>query len=225
MIYEKKGVFVSFEGGEGSGKSTHAEKFINSLREKGYNVVVIREPGGTEIGEQIRHILQYSKKNKRMFPETELLLFAASRAQLTREVIIPSLEARKVVLADRYADSTTVYQGVGRGIDMGAVKKINELATGCLRPDITFLLDIPVKVGIERARGKKLFDRMENQSFDFYKRVREGYLDLVRKEPERFKLISTEILSVKDVARMILSSFETYVDRGGLHDFLKRGGV
>ena len=149
----------------------------------------MREPGGTGVGEQIRHILQHSKQSIGMMPESELLLFCASRAQLVREVIQPALTAGKIVIADRFFDSTTVYQGGGRKLDPAAVKFINEFAVGMCRPDLTLVIDLDPHIGLERARGRELFDRMENQSLDFYDRVRQGYLTLARHEPARIKVI------------------------------------
>jgi dTMP kinase len=185
----KKGKFITFEGGEGSGKSTHIERLVTRLRQEGYRVQNTHEPGGTDVGEQIRHILQYSKQSAAMVAETELLLFCASRAQLVREVIEPALNDGRVVICDRFFDSTTVYQGVGRKIDPQAVAAINKFAVGANLPDLTLVIDLDPRVGLERARGRELFDRMESQSLEFYDRVRQGYLDLARRESRRVKVI------------------------------------
>lgn len=185
----RRGKFITFEGGEGSGKSTHIGQAITRLREAGHSVLVVREPGGTNVGEQIRHVLQYSKQSTSMVPETELLLFCASRAQLVRELIQPALTEGKVVVADRFFDSTTVYQGVGRKISGDAVAFINRFAIGDCVPDLTLVIDLDPRIGLERARGRELFDRMENQSLEFYQRVRQGYLDLATREPQRVKII------------------------------------
>ncbi len=185
----RRGKFISFEGGEGSGKSTHLNEAVARLKQAGHPVLVVREPGGTAIGEQIRHVLQYSKQSAAMVPETELLLFCASRAQLVREVIQPALAEGKIVIADRFFDSTTVYQGVGRQLPADAVAFINEFAVGDCRPDLTLVIDLDPRIGLERARGRELFDRMENQSLEFYQRVRQGYLELARREPQRVKVI------------------------------------
>ena len=185
----KKGTFITFEGGEGCGKSTHIDRLVTHLRQDGYQVLVAREPGGTNVGEQIRHILQYSKQSDAMVPETELLLFCASRAQLVREVIEPALNNGDVVICDRFFDSTTVYQGVGRKITPSAVATINNFAIGTNLPDLTLVIDLDPRIGLERARGRELFDRMENQSLEFYDRVRQGYLDLARREAHRVKVI------------------------------------
>ncbi len=185
----RKGKFITFEGGEGCGKSTHIERLAARLREGGYQVFVAREPGGTEVGEQIRHILQYSKQSAAMVAETELLLFCASRAQLVREIILPALNDDRVVICDRFFDSTTVYQGVGRTLDPQSVASINSFAIGGCRPDLTLVVDLDPRTGLERARGRELFDRMENESLEFYDRVRQGYLDLAKREPQRVKIV------------------------------------
>jgi dTMP kinase len=185
----KKGKFITFEGGEGSGKSTHIERLVTRLRQESYHVLITREPGGTEVGEQIRHILQYSHQSVAMVPETELLLFCASRAQLVRQIIEPARNDGRIVICDRFFDSTTVYQGVGRKIDPPAVAAINNIAVGASLPDLTLVIDLDPRVGLERARGRELFDRMENQSLEFYDRVRQGYLDLAGREPHRVKVI------------------------------------
>jgi dTMP kinase len=185
----RRGKFITFEGGEGSGKSTHIEQAITRLKEAGHSVLVVREPGGTNVGEQIRHVLQYSKQSTSMVPETELLLFCASRAQLVRELIQPALAEGQVVIADRFFDSTTVYQGVGRKIPSDAVAFINRFAIGDCLPDLTLVIDLDPRIGLERARGRELFDRMESLSSEFYQRVRQGYLDLAAREPQRVKII------------------------------------
>ena len=183
------GKFITLEGGEGCGKTTHIKRIATRLRESGRTVLMLREPGGTDVGEQIRQVLQYSKQSTQMLPETELLLFCASRAQLVREVIQPALAAGQIVIADRFFDSTTVYQGAGRQLDGAVVKFINEFAIGDCRPDRTLVIDLDPRIGLERARGRELFDRMENQSLDFYDRVRQGYLVLAQREPARVKIV------------------------------------
>ena len=185
----RRGKFITFEGGEGSGKSTHINEAVSRLRGAGYTFLVVREPGGTDVGEQIRHVLQYSKNSAAMVPETELLLFCASRSQLVQEIIRPALAEGKIVVADRFFDSTTVYQGVGRKIPGKAVDFINRFAIGDCLPDLTLVIDLDPLIGLERARGRELFDRMENQSLEFYQRVRQGYLDLAKREPQRVKVI------------------------------------
>jgi len=200
----KKGKFITFEGGEGSGKSTHIERLVTRLRQGGYRLLIAREPGGTDVGEQIRHILQYSKNSGSMVPETELLLFCASRAQLVREVIRPALNDGTVVICDRFFDSTTVYQGVGRKIDPDAVAAINRFAVGANLPDLTLVIDLDPRIGLERVRGRELFDRMENQTLEFYERVRQGYLDLAKLEGRRVKVIDGS-QTIEAVAKQIWS--------------------
>lgn len=183
------GTFITFEGGEGCGKSSQIERLVSRLRESGRTVLVVREPGGTPVGEEVRHILLRHKKMSGMTTEAELLLFCASRAQLVRELIQPALQAGQVVIADRFFDSTTVYQGCGRKLDPAAVQFINSFVVGTCRPDLTVLIDLDPRVGLERARGRELFDRMENQALDFHERVRQGYRDLAGREPDRVKLL------------------------------------
>ena len=185
----RNGFFITFEGGEGCGKSTQIDRLVARLRKNGRTVLVTREPGGTGTGEQIRHVLQYSKQSARMTPEAELLLFCASRAQLVREVIVPALRARQMVIGDRFHDSTTVYQGVGRQLDPRMVGTINRWAIGGCVPDLTVVIDLDPRIGLERARGRELFDRMETQSLRFHQRVRRGYLALAKRESRRVKLV------------------------------------
>ncbi len=187
----QRGVFISFEGSEGCGKSTQIARLERRLRDVGIEVLRTREPGGTVAGECIRELLQHAPEGEGLTAETELLLFAASRAQLVRENIAPALERGAWVIADRFLDSTTVYQGVGRGLDAGAVGAINAFAVGRCLPDITFLLDMDASVGHARAvaaRGEKP-DRMEDQPIAFFEAVRQGYLDLAAAHPERIRVI------------------------------------
>ncbi len=189
--HKKRALFVSFEGSEGAGKTTQISRLATRLEDAGNEVVVTREPGGTEIGEEIRHLLKHAQAGVNMCPETELLLFAASRAQLVREVIMPSLEKKKVVVCDRFLDSTTVYQGVARKISQDPVQVINTFAVGSLMPDLTVVLDVPAEVGLSRIkhRASDLPDRMERENIEFYERVREGYLLLAKSLPERFLVV------------------------------------
>lgn len=186
-------MFLTFEGGEGCGKSTQIQRLAARLRGLGREVVLTREPGGTEIGEQLRHLLQFSKAGHGMAAETELLLFAASRAQLVRELIRPALARGAIVLADRFLDSTTVYQGVARRIDPAEVAAINRFAIGDCRPDLTFLLDLDPAAArarlASRDRPPGAPDRMENQPADFHEAVRRGYLALAAAEPARIHLL------------------------------------
>ena len=186
-----RGVLISFEGSEGSGKSTQIAHLAEQLQEVGREVVSTREPGGTEIGEQVRNIIVHNSKGDEMCAETELLLFAASRAQLVREIIAPNLLKGVVVLCDRYIDSSTVYQGVARNLSRDPVQQINQFAVGNVLPDLTIVLDVPTGVSLNRInqRASDLPNRMERENIDFYKKVRDGYLVLARSLPRRFFVV------------------------------------
>lgn len=192
---DTRGFLISFEGSEGSGKSTQISRIADRFEDAGYDVVVTREPGGTAIGEEIRHILMHAVEGERMTPETELLLFAASRAQLVREVILPAVEAGKIVLCDRFMDSTTVYQGVARNIQSEPVHLINTFAVGHMVPDVTVVIDLNAEVGLDRVRHRAndLPDRMEKENIQFYQKVRNGYLMLAKAMPERFIVVDGEL--------------------------------
>jgi len=185
------GKLFTFEGSEGSGKSTQIELLADELEGMGNEVIVTREPGGTEIGEEIRHLLIHNSAGNDMAPEAELLLFAAARAQLVRQVVIPGLQEGKIILSDRFLDSTTVYQGAARSISSDPVSYINQFAAASITPDLTFILDVPAEVSIARVKRRvtDLPDRMEQENVDFYKKVREGYLLLARSLPERFHVV------------------------------------
>lgn len=185
------GFFISFEGTEGCGKSTQIERLARHLEATGKTVLQTREPGGTPLGESIRKLLQHDEAGEGMTPESELLLFAASRAQLTRERIAPALAAGQIVLCDRFMDSTTVYQGVARKLPPEAVASVNAFAVGTTRPHLTLLIDIPAAAGLERVRGRTNgeFDRMEREAVEFFEAVRRGYLKLAAAEPERFVVL------------------------------------
>ena len=185
------GKLISFEGSEGSGKSTQVIRLAQRLQAAKLDVVSTREPGGTEIGEQVRNILVHNSKGDEMCAETELLLFAAARAQLVREVIAPSLLRGAFVLTDRFLDSSTVYQGIGRNLAMGPVNQINHFAVGNVMPDLTIVIDVPTKVSLARIRQRAsdLPDRMERENIDFYEKVRVGYLLLSKDMSERFVVI------------------------------------
>jgi dTMP kinase len=188
---KRAGKLISFEGSEGSGKSTQIARLAARLQEMHRDVVTVREPGGTEIGEQIRNIIVHNSRGDEMCAETELLLFAASRAQLVREVIAPSLLRGSVVLSDRFLDSSTVYQGVARNLSLDPVNQINHFAVGNVMPDLTIVIDVPTEVSLQRIRQRAsdLPDRMERENIDFYTKVREGYLVLARGMPERFVVV------------------------------------
>ena len=188
-------MFISFEGIEGSGKTTHARHTIRFFKNKGHDCVITREPGGTRIGEKIRAIL-LDPLSKDMDPLTELLLYTADRAQHIKEYILPLLSDGKMVLCDRYYDATMAYQGFARGLDIGLIEKMHRLLFENLKPDITLLLDLSPEIGLERAwkqinNGNRTSEetRFEEERLSFHRRVRAGYLELSRLEPERFRVI------------------------------------
>jgi dTMP kinase len=191
----QRGKFITFEGSEGCGKSTQIRRLVERLQGRGIEVILTREPGGTVIGEKIRHLLQHDPESANLTDESELLLFAASRAQLVRELILPALEAGQWVVADRFFDSTTIYQGVGRGLDLEAVRSINHFAVGAAIPDLTLLLDLDASTGHSRAvqaSGTKA-DRIEAQPLAFFEAVRQGYLKLALAEPDRIAVIDASV--------------------------------
>jgi dTMP kinase len=183
-----RGVLVTFEGVEGSGKSTQAERLARRLTALGLSCVVSREPGGTGIGEAIRRTL-LDPENRAMDARTELFLYLASRNQHVRERVLPALSAGKVVLLDRYADSSAAYQGVGRKLGEKLVSRLNKLATAALRPDLTVLVDLPVKIGQRRKEPGNL-DRLEQEQVEFHERVRQGYLRIARRAGGRFRIVN-----------------------------------
>jgi len=183
------GKLISFEGGEGTGKSTQIKLLEKSLKLAGFKVLILREPGSSAVSEDIRKIL-LSEKNSEISHMAELLLYEAARAQLCDEVIRPALEAGLVVLCDRFYDSTTAYQGYGRGLDIDEIKRLNLLATGGLVPDFTFVLDIDPKIGLARARNTGTPDRLESEKLQFHQKVRKGFLAIAKEEPQRVHVIS-----------------------------------
>ena len=200
-------MFITFEGLDFSGKSTQATILVEKLKKANGIVHFLREPGGTKISERIRSIL-LDKMNLELNDAAELLLFSAARAQLVKEVIVPALQRGEIVICDRYYDSTTAYQGYGRGINLEAVKNINRLATAGTDPDVTFFVDIPVEE-IERRKqtAGMTFDRMESSGRNFYERVRKGYCEIARGESHRFVTIDG-MLSVEEIARDIWKQVE-----------------
>ena len=190
----KRGRLITFEGPEGAGKSTQAAMLISKLEARGIEVVYTREPGGTKLGEAIRGVLQYNAAGEDPCPESEVLLFEASRAQLVRNVIQPALDRGAWVICDRFADSTTAYQGFGRGFSVELMETINRFAIWTATPDMTILLAVNVSLGMQRGAkrqaGKKIqFDRIESEKLEFHEKVRQGYLELARRFPERFRKV------------------------------------
>ena len=181
--------FITFEGSEGCGKTTQVQKLAERLARSGVTHLVTREPGGTPIGETIRELLQFAPHNSSMTPETELFLFEASRSQLVREIIKPALERGMCVIADRFFDSTTVYQGAARTLDRELIERLNTFTVGDCIPNVTFVLDVDAATAKSRMQGPRKTDRMEQQPAEFYERVREGYRALAKREPSRVVLI------------------------------------
>lgn len=185
----KKGIFINFEGSEGCGKSTQSYLLAQFLRKKGYKVTYLREPGGTAISEKIRKILLDSA-NDSMAAVCEMLLYMAARNQIVEEVIKPALNKGHLVISDRFLDSTLAYQGYGLGMDIGFIRNLGRVVTAGIKPDLTILLDLPVKKGLIHRQANK--DRIEKRSLAYHRRVRDGYLRLSKDEPQRIKLVKVE---------------------------------
>src|SRR5687768_12466896 len=182
-------MFITLEGPEGSGKTSHMPYLVEYLHKKGYNVFSTREPGGTSIGEQIREVI-HDLKNAEMHPRAETLLYQAARAQIVEQVIKPRLADGEIVISDRYYDSTIAYQGYGHQQDLDEVRKLVKYATGGLVPDLTVLLDVDVEVGLGRRKQNGMeWNRMDAHEIEFYQRVRAGYLEMVKQEPHRWVVI------------------------------------
>jgi len=180
-------LFIVFEGGEGCGKSTQTRALYRRLSKDGFRAVLTREPGGTRLGERVRRHLKQTGET-RISPLAELFLLAAARAQLVREVIRPALGRDETVICDRYSPSTLAYQGYGRGLDMDAIRAVNGMATDGFFPDLIVLLDIPVEAGLGRKKSKER-DRFESESLAFHARVRRGYLEMARADPQRWLVV------------------------------------
>ncbi len=207
------GKLISFEGAEGSGKSTQIARLAQRLAKLDVDVLSVREPGGTEIGEQVRNIIVHNSNGDEMCAETELLLFAAARAQLVREVIAPALLKGTVVLSDRFMDSSTVYQGIARNLAADPVSLINHFAVGNVMPALTVVLDVPPKVSKQRIRlrASDVPDRMERENIDFYKKVRNGYLILAKSLPERIVVVDgtqTEAQIERDIWQVVKKTLD-----------------
>lgn len=181
-------MFITLEGPEGSGKTSHIPHLVEYLREKGYIVFPTREPGGTSIGEQIREVI-HDLKNVEMHPRTETLLYQAARAQIVEQVIRPRLAAGEIVLSDRYADSTIAYQGYGHQQNLEQVRALIRYATGGLVPDLTILLDLDVEVGLKRKTRQDEWNRLDAYTVDFHRRVRAGYLEMIKLDPARWSVV------------------------------------
>jgi dTMP kinase len=203
-------MFITFEGPDGGGKTTQVAMTVETLKARGHNVLLTREPGGTAIGDQIRHVL-HDMKNQMMHPRTELLLYSASRAQIVEEVIKPHMASGGLVICDRFFDSTYAYQGYGHGLSLTQLKQITKFATGGLKPDLTILLDIAPEDSLQRRlssldKGGE-WNRLDAMALDFHKRVRDGYHKLVAAEPKRWVVINAA-QSVEKVQADILAVLE-----------------
>lgn len=186
---KSKGLFITLEGIEGAGKSTHISFLENYFTSRGRQVVLTREPGGTDLGEAIRSTLLSNEYKNKISEDTELLLMFASRAQHLSEIIEPALKNDHVVICDRFTDSSFAYQGGGRGIEMNKIERLRNWVQGNRQPDLTLLFDLPVELGLERADKRSQADRFESEAFDFFQAVRECYLQRAKAEPERFSVI------------------------------------
>jgi dTMP kinase len=197
-------LFISFEGGEGSGKTTQAKALKRRLSRKGLPAILTHEPGGTALGQRVRWWLKWGEE---ISPEVELLLFEVSRAQLVAKVICPAIAKGTVVICDRFSDSTLAYQGYGRGSDLGVLQAVNSVATRSLKPDLIVLLDIEVGGGLDRKRSMAL-DRFEREKLDFHQRVREGYLKMAAADPDRW-LVVDAALPKKEIQKLIWQRVES----------------
>lgn len=200
------GIFITMEGPDGAGKSTQIDLLRGYLLEKGYDIIVCREPGGTVISEAIREVI-LNKEHKDMKNMTELLLYAAARAQLVGEVIQPALEEGKVVICDRFIESSAVYQGIARGMGIDLVYEVNQFAVGKTMPDITILLDVDAETGIGRKKQQAELDRMESEKLDFHKRVVEGYRLLAERDKNRMVKIDGRA-SIEEIHRQITEAVD-----------------
>jgi len=203
-----KGMFITFDGPEGCGKSTHSKLIVEYLRSKGKDVVHTREPGGTKIGEEIRNVL-LSPRNKGMAVMTEAFLYLAARAEIVNEIILPNIKKGKIVICDRFQDATVVYQGYAGGLNIKILDELGKIASAGLKPDLSIFLDIDAALGLKRAGCK---DRMEKKSISFHKRVRNGYLALAKKEPSRIKVVKVKgsIEETQEKIRKILDGSKIF---------------
>jgi dTMP kinase len=208
-----QGKFITFEGIDGSGKSTQLRMLASDLRLKGYNVLTTVEPGGTPLGRRLREAFLETEEN--VSPMAELLLFAADRSQHVELLIKPSLAEGKIVISDRYADSTFVYQGAGRGFDEKIVNQAIELATGGLKPDLTLFFDLPVAIALERLQTRTMKgetkNRMDKEKFEFYERVRKAYLELAEKEKNRFRIIDGT-KSISEIQKNVVETVANFLN-------------
>jgi len=204
-------VFITFEGPDGSGKTTQIRLLADWLRERGYEVMLTREPGGTDIGNQIRHVL-HDPDNDEMDARTEILLYSASRAQNVAQFVRPALSAGKIVISDRYADSTLAYQGYGRCLDLDILEMITTFATGGLAPDLTLYLDVPAQEGLSRRQsGGEEWNRLDAEALEFHQRARAGYLNLIAQDPSRWVVIDAA-RPIEEIESEIRAAVQTRLD-------------
>jgi dTMP kinase len=204
----RRGVLVTLEGGEGSGKSSQAEALAALMRSQDYSVVLTREPAGTELG---RTVMATFQRRVAVTPEAELFLFEAARAQHVREVIRPALERGAVLLCDRYTDSTLAYQGYGRGLSLDHIRAVNHIATGGLGPHFTILLDVPPETGLARKQHQLQDDSIGGEPLEFHQRVRQGFLDLAQREPQRVIVVDAS-LSLDQVTRAAWQHLQRFLN-------------
>ena len=205
-------MFISLEGPEGSGKSSQLPYLAEYIESLGFSVVKTREPGGTKIGDQIREVL-VRMDNEELHPRTEILLFLAARAQLVEEVIKPSLAEGKVILCDRFGDSTLAYQGYGHGLDLDKLRAMLQFATNGLKPDLTILLDVDILTGLKRKKAKEEWNRLDAYETSFHERVRNGYHQLAQEEPERWRIVDAS-----QPADLVQSQLRSLVQNALLQD-------
>lgn len=203
------GLFITMEGPDGSGKSTQIELLRDYLSGKGYDIIVCREPGGTKISEAIRQVI-LNKDFTEMGYMTEMLLYAAARAQLVEEVIRPALKERKIVLCDRFVESSAVYQGIARGMGIDLVYEVNGYAIGDTMPDLTIMIDIDAETGISRKRKQAELDRMEREAMDFHKKVAEGYREIAKQDLDRIQIVDGRG-SIEDIHRQITAAVDKII--------------
>jgi dTMP kinase len=216
ILLSMSGILITFEGGDASGKSTQVTRLAERLRAEGKPVSVVHDPGSTEVGQAIRQLLLHARENRSLNHSAELLLFAASRSQMISEVIRPALDAGQIVISDRFADSTLVYQGYGRGLSLDFIQVLQDFVLGDIRPALTLVLDLDLatirKRQLRRVRPVSAADRLEQLPDDFHQRVREGYLELVRREPGRVRLIDAS-LPEKELAEIIWNELHGLLSR------------
>lgn len=214
---ERNNMFITFEGSEGSGKTTQSELLARTLQEKGFEVLHTYEPGGTRISEKIRRIL-LDPENSNMSALTELFLYLSARAQIIQEVIKPALEADKIVICDRFIDATLAYQGYGRRLNKELIQKLNSLVTQDILPDLTIVLDIDPTEGLQKAINlhkdnypEGIGDRIEQEEFEFHKRVRNGYLEIGKQDPQRVKIVNRQ-KDIEEIHQIILGYVNKLLD-------------